>query len=77
MVGPLGRPMTREDLPPGDTKRWVARRKAEVVAGVRAGLITLDEACRRYDLSIEEFLAWQRMFADHGLKGLRATRPSR
>ena len=37
IVGPTGRPMTRADLPPANTKRWVMRRKAEVVAGVRAG----------------------------------------
>jgi len=63
-----------EDLPPPETKRWVIRRKAEVVAGVRSGLITLDEACRRYKLSIEEFLSWQRMIDNHGLRGLRVTR---
>jgi hypothetical protein len=48
------------ELPPLTTKRWVARRKAAVVAAVRAGVITVDEACRRYQLSEEEFLAWQR-----------------
>ena len=48
------------DLPPPDTKRWVARRKAVVVKAVRSGAITLDEVCRRYELSVEEFLAWER-----------------
>ena len=72
--GPTGKPLTRQDLPPGDTERWVIRRKAEVVAGVRAGLITLDEACRRYALSIDEFLSWQRLLDEHGLPGLRVTR---
>ncbi len=65
--------MTRADLPPSDTKRWVIRRKAEVVAGVRAGLITLEEACDRYSLSVDEFLSWQRRLEDHGIAGLRAT----
>ncbi|MDH5749749.1 MAG: DUF1153 domain-containing protein, partial [Rhodospirillales bacterium] len=37
-------PICRDDLPPPDTTRWVIRRKAAVVAGVRAGLITLEEA---------------------------------
>ena len=63
-----------DDLPPPDTKRWVIRRKAEVVAAVRCGLISLDEACRRYTLSIEEFLTWQRLIDSHGLAGLRVTR---
>jgi len=78
-VGPTGRALTLDDLPPADTTRWVMRRKAEVVAGVRAGLIPLDEACRRYALSVEEFLSWERRFDAHGLRGLRATgrRPAR
>jgi len=63
-----------DDLPPPNTKRWVIRRKAEVVAAVRKGVISLDEACRRYTLSIEEFLSWQRLIDSHGLAGLRVTR---
>ncbi len=63
-----------DDLPPPNTKRWVIRRKAEVVAAVRSGLISLDEACRRYTLSIEEFLTWQRLIDSHGMAGLRVTR---
>lgn len=73
-IGPAGRPMTEDDLPPTDTKRWVMRRKAEVVAGVRAGIITLEEACRRYRLTVEEFVSWQRLIDKHGVRGLRATR---
>lgn len=66
--------LTMADLPPTTTKRWVIRRKAEVVAGVRSGLISLEEACRRYKLSMEEFLSWQRLIESHGMAGLRATR---
>lgn len=66
--------MTLDDLPPPNTKRWVIRRKAEVVVGVRAGLISLEEACARYKLSVEEFLSWQRLIEEHGLAGLRTTR---
>lgn len=73
-MGPDGVAMTEGDLPPPDTKRWVMRRKAEVVAGVRSGLISLDEACQRYTLSVEEFLSWQRLIDSHGVRGLRATR---
>lgn len=50
------------------------RRKAAVVAAVRAGVITLEEACRRYELSEEELVAWQRAFETYGLPGLRTTR---
>lgn len=74
VIGPDGAPMSIDDLPPPDTKRWVIRRKAEVVAGVRAGLISLEEACRRYTLSVEEFLSWQRLIESHGMRGLRTTR---
>jgi len=65
---------TPMDLPPPDTKRWVARRKAVVVNAVRSGAISLEEVCRRYELSVEEFLAWQRAIDTHGVAGLRVTR---
>ena len=69
--------MTFADLPPAGTRRWVIRRKAEVVAAVRNGLIGLDEACERYRLSVEEFLDWERLVNAHGLRGLRTTRSQR
>ncbi len=72
-VNPHGRALTRDDLPPPGTKRWVIRRKAEVVSGVRGGLITLEEALERYNLSAEEFQAWERQLDRHGVNGLRAT----
>jgi len=70
-IGPV---LSLDSLPPPETKRWVIRRKAVVVAAVRAGVISLEEACKRYTLSIEEFLAWQRLVDSHGLPGLRVTR---
>lgn len=70
----VGANVSLESLPPPDTKRWVIRRKAEVVAAVRAGIITLEDACARYTLSVEEFLSWQRLVDSHGLPGLRVTR---
>ena len=72
--GPDGSPLTLSDLPPVGTKRWVSRRKAEVVAAVDGGLITLEDACRRYSLSVEEFLSWQRDFDRYGQRGLCATK---
>ena len=59
------------ELPPVGT-RWVPRRKAQVVTAVRGGAISLDEACRRYALTVEEFLSWQRAIDKFGLDGLRA-----
>jgi hypothetical protein len=62
------------NLPPAGTKRWVARRKAAVVEAVRSGAIGIEEACRRYELSEEEFLTWERGIETHGVPGLRITR---
>src|SRR6202012_2025095 len=74
VIGPDGSPLTVADLPPTTTKRWVIRRKAEVVAAVRGGLISLEEACSRYTLTVDEFLSWQLSIDQHGLAGLRTTR---
>ena len=74
VIGPDGSPLTIADLPAPGTKRWVIRRKAEVVAAVRGGLLTLDDACDRYRLTNEEFLNWQQSIDRHGLAGLRTTR---
>ena len=74
VMGPDGSPLTIADLPPPGTERWVIRRKAEVVAAVRGGLLSLEEACSRYTLSVDEFLVWQRSIDRHGFAGLRTTR---
>jgi hypothetical protein len=60
-------------LPPLGT-RWVVRRKAALIEAVRSGEITLDEACRQYSLSPEEFNGWVSAYEKHGAPGLRATR---
>lgn len=65
--------ITLADLPPRDTARWVSRRKASVVEAVHNGLITLDDACQRYRLSLEEYLSWERALQRHGTPGLRIT----
>lgn len=74
VVGPDGNMLRLEDLPPPDTQRWVMRRKAEVVAAVRGRMLTVEEACTRWNLSEEEFASWQRLIDRHGVRGLRATR---
>lgn len=74
VVGPDGRTITLADLPTPGIKRWVTRRKAEVVAAVHGGLLSADDACDRYSLSKEEFSGWERLYERHGVKGLRTTR---
>ena len=74
VIGPLGEPLTIADLPSPKTKRWVMRRKAEVVAAVNGGLLTIDEVLERYNLTLEEFASWQRAMDRSGMKGLRVTR---
>lgn len=70
---PDGTVMTRADLPPADTRRWVASRKLKVVRGVIHGLISQTEAERRYGLSAEEFQEWVSALTEQGETGLKAT----
>ena len=74
VIGPDGSPLSMADLPAPQTERWVTRRKAIVVAAVKGGLLTIEEACARYTLSVEEYLAWQAAVDRHGLPGLRTTK---
>ncbi len=74
MIGPLGEPLTIDSLPPPETTRWVVRRKAEVVAAVNGVLLSVDEVCDRYSLTVEEFAGWQRAIDRSGMPGLRVTR---
>lgn len=70
---PDGSILSRADMPPPDTKRWVASRKALVVRGVLHGLLTRDEAIDRYGLSEEEFNSWVNAVAEHGIEALKTT----
>ncbi len=74
VIGPLGEPLTLESLPPPQTTRWVVRRKAEVVAAVNGGLLTIEDVCDRYSLTLEEFASWQRAVERSGMPGLRVTK---
>lgn len=74
VIGPDGTPLTLADLPSPGTKRWVIRRKAEVVSAVRGGLLSFEAACERYRITEEEFHSWEQAIDKHGMKGLRATR---
>ena len=77
VIGPDGSVLTIADLPPQETKRWVPQRKAVVVAAVRVGLLSLEEACSRYALTVDEFRSWQESIDQHGLGGLRISRIQR
>ena len=65
--------MSHADLPPSSTRRWVASRKLAVVRGVLYGLISQDEAQKRYALSEDEFREWVRAVSLHGEEALKAT----
>lgn len=69
-----GETNTVTDLPPADTKRWVARRKAAVLAAINAGVLTRAEACARYHISEVELRLWERAVHFAGVPGLRVTR---
>ena len=71
---PNGKVLTRADLPPADTKRWVASRKLAVIRAVRFGLLSRDSALQRYGLSDEEYGAWEQAVEQHGEDGLKATK---
>lgn len=73
VVLPDGSKLTRSDLPPANTQRWVARRKAVVVAAVDHGLLGAKEACEMYRLSEEELEIWRDAVRRHGAAALRVT----
>lgn len=70
---PDGSVMSRADLPPINTTRWVASRKAAVIKGVASGLISREEACQMYALSDEELEGWFDAVRKHGEKALKTT----
>jgi len=74
VIGPVGELLTLESLPAPDMSRWTPYRKAEVVAAVMGGLLTFDEACARYSLTVDELTGWQRAVDRSGIPGLRVTK---
>lgn len=74
VIGPDGEALTLDNIPAPTTDRWVIRRKAQVVAAVHGGLLTSDEACNRYRISLDELSGWQRAIQRFGMAGLRVTR---
>lgn len=74
VVGPTAQLLTLADLPDPKTRRWVPRRKAEVVHAVKGGLLSKEEAMARYNLTLPEYREWETLYAAHGVEGLRTTR---
>ncbi len=70
---PDGTMMTRADLPPPETRRWVASRKACVVKAVAFALISREEAKENYGLSEDELVEWENAVRDHGERALKTT----
>jgi hypothetical protein len=73
VIGPDGEVITWATLPVSSTTRWVTKRKAQLIAAIRGGLITVDEACQRYRLTIDELGEWQSALDRHGARGLKVT----
>jgi Protein of unknown function (DUF1153) len=71
--GPKGEVLTQENLPAPRQRRWVVRRKAEIVIAVDCGLLSVEDACSRYGLTLDEFLSWKRDLPN-GLGGLHRAR---
>lgn len=70
---PDGRVLTRADLPPSNTRRWVASRKAAVVMAVASGLMERQNVLELYSLSEEEFCEWEQAIRVHGMDALKTT----
>jgi hypothetical protein len=64
----------RANLPPPDTKRWVARRKAAILVAINTGVLSRAQACARYHISEIELRLWERAVYFAGVPGLRVTR---
>jgi hypothetical protein len=77
MLGPNGRQLTLADLPATNLSHWLPIHKARIASAVRGGLITADEVCKRYGLSLEELAIWGEALDRYGVQGLRVTRIQR
>ena len=65
------------DLPPRDTRRWVASRKAQVARAVETGILPEDSALRIYGLTCEELDLWRQALRTNGVQALKVTRMTR
>lgn len=76
-IGPDGERLTLADLPDRNTRRWVPRLKARVVAAVEGGLISRETVLERYRMTVEEYDSWKAGLARFGLRGLLVTKAGR
>jgi uncharacterized protein DUF1153 len=69
-------PQDLEPVPdlPQPSQRWTVRRKATVIQAVRGGWVPIEAVCELYNISVDEFLAWERDLDRYGVHGLRTTR---
>lgn len=54
--------------------RWSYMKKAMIIGAVRAGALTEEQACHRYDLSPEELRGWGTSYDARGFQGLKVTK---
>src|SRR5580765_8063161 len=73
VIGPNGRLLTLADLPPTNLRRWYPYHKACIASTVRGGLISVEEVCKRYSLTVDEIHMWQQALDRCGVKGLRVS----
>lgn len=66
--------MTELPLPPFDTVRWTAARKAAIVQAIAKGRIDAIDALRNYSMSAEELGLWQCAHHERGAEGLKVTK---
>jgi hypothetical protein len=55
------------NLPDPQCNRWVSRDKQHVVLAVTHGILSLQQACQHYRLSLDEFLSWRRRYCKRAL----------
>jgi Protein of unknown function (DUF1153) len=60
----LFHPLHAPQLPDLTLGRWSPRHKQSVVHAVLDGYIALPQMIERYNVSIDEFLAWQRRYQE-------------
>jgi Protein of unknown function (DUF1153) len=70
---PEQEPIFRANLPDSAVTRWVPRRKAELISAIENGILSAEDASKRYRLTPEELAEWQSSYSQFGARGLKAT----
>lgn len=74
-IRPFGADVTL--LPPPNTQRWVKSRKLAVIQAIENGVLSDEDACKRYSLSEEELQSWKIALKRYGPGALRTTHINR